>query len=192
MMRIITGTARGVKLRTLEGDDTRPTAERTKEAVFSMIQFDLVGRRVLDAFAGSGQMGLEALSRGASKALLIDKNKAACDIIKKNVELTRMSDKAETVCGDIADVLKRKVGREVYDIVFLDPPYRSELIERALTCLTEYKLLSENAKVICESGEPIEKLVKNELLEKFTVVKAVRYGIAHITVMKLSDEEEKQ
>ena len=153
-----------------------------------MIQFDLVGRQVLDAFAGSGQMGLEALSRGASKALLVDKNKAACDIVKKNIELTRMSDKAEAVCGDISDVLKRRAGREVYDIVFLDPPYRSELIKIALACLTEYKMLSENAKVICESGEPVEKLLPPELLEKFTVVKAARYGIAHITVLKLAKE----
>ena len=184
MMRIITGSARGVKLRTLEGEDTRPTAERTKEAVFSMIQFDLVGKNVLDAFAGSGQMGLEALSRGAARALLVDKNKAAFDVIKKNAELTRMSDRAEIVCGDITDQLKRRAGRELYDIVFLDPPYRSCLVETTLKCLIEYKMLSENATVICESGEPAESLIGQDVLNEFSIVKTARYGIAHITVMK--------
>ena len=96
MMRIITGKARGVKLRTLEGEATRPTAERTKEAVYSMLQFGIEGRVVLDAFAGSGQMGLEALSRGAERAVLVDKSKDAVDIIRKNVELTRMKEQSVT------------------------------------------------------------------------------------------------
>ena len=194
MMRIITGTARGVRLRTLEGEETRPTAERTKEAVFSMIQFELVGRRILDAFAGSGQMGLEALSRGARTALLIDKNRSAAEIIKRNVELTRMGEKAEVVCGDAADCLKRRAGREQYDIVFLDPPYKSELIKQTLNRLIEYKMLSENATVVCESGEPLTLLLKDapELLEKINVVKTARYGIAHITFVKLRKEGDQE
>jgi 16S rRNA (guanine(966)-N(2))-methyltransferase RsmD len=194
MMRIITGTARGVRLRTLEGEETRPTAERTKEAVFSMIQFELVGRRILDAFAGSGQMGLEALSRGARTALLIDKNRSAAEIIKKNVELTRMGEKAEVVCGDAADCLKRRAGREQYDIVFLDPPYKSELIKQTLNRLIEYKMLSENATVVCESGEPLTLLLKDdpELLEKINVVKTAKYGIAHITFVKLRKEGDQE
>ena len=194
MMRIITGTARGVRLRTLEGEETRPTAERTKEAVFSMIPFELVGRRILDAFAGSGQMGLEALSRGARTALLIDKNRSAAEIIKRNVELTRMGEKAEVVCGDAADCLKRRAGREQYDIVFLDPPYKSELIKQTLNRLIEYKMLSENATVVCESGEPLTLLLKDapELLEKINVVKTARYGIAHITFVKLRKEGDQE
>ena len=194
MMRIITGTARGVRLRTLEGEETRPTAERTKEAVFSMIQFELVGRRILDAFAGSGQMGLEALSRGARTALLIDKNRSAAEIIKKNVELTRMGEKAEVVCGDAADCLKRRAGREQYDIVFLDPPYKSELIKQTLNRLIEYEMLSENATVVCESGEPLPLLLKDdpELLEKINVVKTAKYGIAHITFVKLRKEGDQE
>ncbi|MBQ2240957.1 MAG: RsmD family RNA methyltransferase, partial [Clostridia bacterium] len=92
-MRIITGSARGVSLMTLPGEATRPTAERTKEAVFSMIQFDIEGRKILDLFAGSGQLALEALSRGAASAVLCDKSKEAINIIKKNAEKTRLSDR---------------------------------------------------------------------------------------------------
>ena len=192
MMRIITGSARGVKLRTLEGEDTRPTAERTKEAVFSMIQFELEGRRILDAFAGSGQMGLEALSRGAKSALLIDKNRAATEVIRKNVELTRRGDRAEVLCGDAAECLKRRAGREQFDIVFLDPPYKSDLVKQLLNRLIEYKMLAENATVICESGEPLTELLKDDeaLLERITLAKAVRYGIAHVTFVKLRKENE--
>ncbi|MGN1048588.1 MAG: RsmD family RNA methyltransferase, partial [Eubacteriales bacterium] len=90
MMRIITGSAKGVRLATLDGENTRPTTERAKEAVFSMLQFDIEGRRVLDLFAGSGQMGLEALSRGAASAVMVDHAKAAVEIIHKNIEKTKL------------------------------------------------------------------------------------------------------
>ena len=191
-MRIITGKARGVKLRTLEGETTRPTAERTKEAVFSMIQFDIEGRRVLDAFAGSGQMGLEALSRGAARAVLIDKNKAAVDVIKKNIELTRMGDSAIALCADISDYLKRMSGKEKYDIVFLDPPYSSDLIENTLNCLIEYKMLANNATVICESGQPLESLLKNGVPRGLHTVKSAKYGIAYVTILKSKEENENE
>ena len=97
MMRVITGRARGIKLVTLEGEMTRPTSERAKEAIFSMIQFDLEGRRVLDLFAGSGQMGIEALSRGAAQAVMVDQSKDAIAIIKQNVEKTKLSEGAVVV-----------------------------------------------------------------------------------------------
>ena len=106
MMRIITGRAKGIKLDTLKGDNTRPTSERAKEAVFSMLQFDIEGRVVLDLFSGSGQMGLEALSRGASRAYLIDRGKGACDIIKKNVEKSRLNDGCFVLCEDSISFLK--------------------------------------------------------------------------------------
>ena len=181
MMRIITGKARGVKLRTLEGEATRPTAERTKEAVYSMLQFGIEGRVVLDAFAGSGQMGLEALSRGAERAVLVDKSKDAVDIIRKNVELTRMKESAAVVCADITDYLKRMAGRECYDIVFLDPPYKSDMLKKTLGCLISYNMLKESSLVVCESGEPLEL---SELEEHLQIIKSARYGIAHITLLK--------
>ena len=122
-MRIITGKARGVRLDTLPGLDTRPTAERAKEAVFSMLAFDIEGRRVLDLFSGSGQMGLEALSRGARSATMVDHAKAAVEIIKKNTAKTKLEG-AEIVCADSVNWLDGAAKRGLsYDIVFMDPPY---------------------------------------------------------------------
>lgn len=126
MMRIITGKAKGVRLATLEGDHTRPTTERVKEAVFSMLQFDIEGRKVLDMFAGSGQMGLEALSRGAVSAVFIDNTKAACDVVRKNIERTHMEAESQIYCGDFETILQQlslgKNAKKQFDLVFMDPP----------------------------------------------------------------------
>ncbi|MBQ2998905.1 MAG: RsmD family RNA methyltransferase, partial [Clostridia bacterium] len=121
-MRIITGSARGTKLLTLDGLNTRPTAERAKEAIFSKLQFDLEGRSVLDLFAGSGQMGLEALSRGASHAVFCDKARESVEIITKNAEKTRLKEKCTILCTDHADCVRRMaMMNKQFDIVFLDP-----------------------------------------------------------------------
>ena len=116
MMRIITGTARGIKLTTLEGDTTRPTAERVKEAVFSMIQFEIEGRTVLDLFGGSGQLALEALSRGAAKATIIDASREAMNVIMDNAKKTRLFDRCRISCADYASFIRGAQGREKYDI----------------------------------------------------------------------------
>ena len=133
-MRIITGKAKGIRLATLEGENTRPTSERTKEAVFSMIQFELEGRRVLDLFSGSGQMGLEALSRGAAAAVMVDHSKAAVSVIKQNVMKTKLEG-ATVVTADSLEYLRgegrRRNESAKFDIVFLDPPYREKLIPKA-------------------------------------------------------------
>lgn len=186
-MRIITGKARGVKLRTLEGENTRPTAERTKEAIFSMIQFEIEGKRVLDAFAGSGQMGLEAVSRGALSATLIDENKSAIEIIKKNSELARLKDSVKIIHSKHSDYLNRISGSSPYDIVFLDPPYDSKLIEEALTCLIKNKLVKSSATIICESNDVLENKIDVGLLNKFDIVKSAKYGIAHVTILKMKE-----
>ena len=149
-MRIITGTARGTRLMTLEGEATRPTAERVKEAVFSMIQFDLLDSTVLDLFAGSGQMGLEALSRGAQKAHFIDKSSEAVDIIRKNAEKTHLAERSSIFCTDSIDYLKRSKGRCRFDFVFIDPPYGSGLVQESLRLLADGNLLNENAWLIVE------------------------------------------
>ena len=130
-MRIITGSARGVNLITLEGEATRPTAARTKEAVFSMIQFDIEGRKVLDLFSGSGQMSLEALSRGASEAVMCDYSKEALAVIKKNAEKTRLSSKCRIKLCDAMAMIGR-LGAEQFDIIFIDPPYSLYLIPNVL------------------------------------------------------------
>jgi 16S rRNA (guanine(966)-N(2))-methyltransferase RsmD len=130
-MRVITGTARGRTLKTPEGDHTRPTAERVKEAVFSIIQFEIEGRRVLDLFAGSGQLGIEALSRGATSAVFIESDKAAAEVVRENLQKTRLEDKATVLQTDAIAFLASTAS--VFDIVFLDPPYAANLLQKALT-----------------------------------------------------------
>ena len=123
-MRIITGIARGIKLETLEGEATRPTSEVVKEAIFSAIQFEINDRIVLDLFGGSGQMALEALSRGALKATIVDNSRQATDIIKANAQKTGLFQKCRIAAMDWKDFVKGASGREKYDLVILDPPYK--------------------------------------------------------------------
>ena len=185
-MRIITGSAKGTKLMTLDGLNTRPTAERTKEAVFSKLQFDLEGRAVLDLFAGSGQMGLEALSRGAAHAVLCDKEREAVDIIAKNAEKTRLKDRCTILCADHAECLRRMAMMDKkFDIVFLDPPYASTLIADSLTRLCEQKLLKPGAIVVCESGSP-----DVDIPVGLEVVKQTKYGVAYVTILTPKQEED--
>ena len=182
-MRIITGKAKGIKLLTLEGNDTRPTSERTKEAVFSMLQFDIEGRVVLDLFAGSGQMGLEALSRGAAHVYLVDSGKGAFNIIKKNIEKSRLSDGCSALCEDFITFLKKHSDLEKFDIVFLDPPYASDMINQALDLLFERELIKETSYIVCESDRFDFLSEKNS--SRFETIKTMKHGIAHISVLKM-------
>ena len=133
-MRVITGSARGRRLLELEGLETRPTTGRVKEGVFSALQFDIEGRRVLDLFAGTGQMGIECLSRGAAFAVFVDRRRDAFEVVKKNLALTNLQDRAQVVHGDALEFAARPGGR--FDLVFLDPPYASGLLEEMLERLT--------------------------------------------------------
>ena len=142
MMRVITGSARGRRLETLPGEDvTRPTTESVKEALFSMIQFDIEGRRVLDLFAGSGQLGIEALSRGARSCTFVENNRAHC----------RLEEQANVVFSDAVSFLNRS---GTYDLVLLDPPYGKGILQRVLPTLVPR--LSDDAMVVCESGRDEE------------------------------------
>lgn len=134
-MRVITGTARGRVLRTLEGEDVRPTTDRVKEAVFSIIQFEIEGRRVLDLFAGSGQLGIEALSRGAASATFVDMSKDSLSAVKYNLEHTKLGDNAKVVQTDALSFLK--LTKDKFDIVFLDPPYASSLVVDSMKLLSD-------------------------------------------------------
>ena len=186
MMRIITGKARGVRLATPEGEHTRPTAERTKEALFSMLQFELMGTQVLDLFAGSGQLGLEALSRGAKYAVLCDNNKTAAGIVHQNAIKTKLALQCEVHCMDYAALLSRLRRKKSFDLVFLDPPYALGLVPKALKLLVDYQLLSQNAKVICETASEDDVFAGNEELKNtFDVIKVSRYGVAYVTVLQL-------
>ncbi len=187
MMRIITGRAKGIRLVTLEGENTRPTSERAKEAIFSMIQFELEGRRVLDLFAGSGQMGLEALSRGAQSSLMVDHAKAAVSVIKQNIAKTKLEG-ASAVCADSLEFLRgegRKRNESAkYDIVFLDPPYAEKLIPRALELLLSGRLIKRTSLIVCESGSEEDVFGGNgELEARFEVLRSVKYGVAYIKLL---------
>lgn len=183
MMRIITGRAKGIRLETLEGNNTRPTSERAKEAVFSMIRFDLEGRDVLDLYAGSGQMGLEAVSCGAASATLVDNSKQAAAIIRKNIEKTRLGDCANFFCADVKDFLRTIKGRKKYDIVFIDPPYALHAVPDILSLLSEGEIIKSTSIVVCESEEADIFENHTELKEKFDVLKCAKYGAAHITIV---------
>ncbi len=184
MMRIITGRARGVRLATLAGDATRPTAERTKEAVFSMLAFDIPDAHVLDLFSGSGQMGLEAISRGAAGAVLCDASKEAVRVIQANAEKTKLLPWCEILCSDAETVLRRMSGKRKFDLVFLDPPYAAGLLPRILTALHKGDLLATDAKVICESADAADVFGTDTILEEtYEILRVARYGAACVTVL---------
>ena len=150
-MRVITGTARGRRLETLPGEDTRPTAERVKEGLFSAIQFDIEGRRAIDLFAGSGQLGIEALSRGAAECVFIDRNAAAADIVRRNLKAAGLFSSAHVLTTDSMTFLERS--RDHYDLAFLDPPYASGLLPQALVLLAP--LMDPGGTVVCESDRDL-------------------------------------
>ena len=154
-MRVISGTARGTKLNSLEGIATRPTLDRVKEALFSKLQFDLLDSVVLDLFAGSGALGIEALSRGASKTVFCDESSKAIKIIKENVEKTYFKEKAIIINKDYKKCLETL--NEQFDIIFLDPPYKSSFAIEATKMIVDLNLLSKDGIIVIETDEEIEK-----------------------------------
>lgn len=154
-MRVITGSARGAKLKTLEGLATRPTSDRVKEAIFNILQFDIEGRRVLDLFAGSGQLAIEALSRGADYAVLVDQSADAVKVIKENLKKVRFDQSASVFQADYLRYLSTT--REKFDIVLLDPPYAENFLENALRKISEIDILTEGGIIVCE--RPREKVL---------------------------------
>lgn len=180
MMHIITGRARGVRLETLPGTATRPTSERAKEAIFSMLQFDLQGRRVLDLFAGSGQMGLETVSRGATHATLVDAAKDAVAVIRRNAEKTRLSDNVSILQADALAYLDR-CHEQSFHLVFLDPPYAAGLLPLVLARLLDRHLLTSGATVVAECADPKDLFGGDETLAaRYDIIKTKRYGVAHV------------
>ena len=189
MMRIITGSAKGKKLLSLEGDNTRPTSERIKEAVFSSIQFDVEGRRVLDLFAGSGQMGLESLSRGAEKATFIDLSREAMEIVKQNAKITGFFDKSHFLVSDWRNYIRKASGREQFDLVFVDPPYAMKCCADAAAYLAKTELIIPGAIVVLESGEE-EIDMADPRLSGYSVIKSTHYGKKTFVNILFYDGEE--
>lgn len=184
MMRIVTGKAKGVRLATLEGDETRPTSERVKEAVFSSLQFDLAGRRVLDLFGGSGQMGLEALSRGAACAMFIDASPDAMAIIKQNATKTGFFSDCRYLISDYRSYIRKTGGRDRWDLIFIDPPYRMNCVGDALNRILAAGIAAPGCLIVCESGDPDIFAACPDLADRFTEIKAARYGITYIRILQ--------
>lgn len=174
-MRVITGIARGKRLVTSEGVEVRPTPERVKEALFSAIQFDIEGREILDLFAGSGQIGIEALSRGAKRAVFVDQNPVSIDHINTNLKNTGLENNAKVIRGDYNAVLLGMT--DTFDYVFLDPPYNSGFLQKALK--TVQKNLKLHGIIICE--HPKEQVLPQEL-DDFKIKKCYRHGKVCLTV----------
>lgn len=181
-MRIITGTARGFRLKTLPGQDTRPTTERVKEALFSVLQFDIPGRRVLDLFAGSGQLGIETLSRGAAGCTFVDQSAAAVAVIRENLAGSRLSAGAQVLCQDALGFLAQS--KEQYHLVLLDPPYGSDLLPKALSLLPPH--LAPGAIVTCETDD---RTTLPEQVGPCMLDRTYRYGKIHLWVYRYKEEE---
>lgn len=147
-MRVITGKARGIQLKTPDGMQTRPTADRVKEALFSIINFDIPGANVLDLFGGTGQLGIEALSRGAKSAVFVDAREDACRLIRENLKRTKLEKEGRVIRSDYMDYLKRC--REKFNIILLDPPYAETYLENALNRITEIDILETDGIIVTE------------------------------------------
>ena len=177
-MRVITGIARGMKLEAPEGDAVRPTSEKTKEAIFSAIHFDIEGRRVLDLFAGSGQLGIEALSRGAERAVFTDASAESIEYVKRNVKRTGFEKQAVICRTDYASFLRST--KEVFDIAFIDPPYAAGVTSDAVTLTAG--VMSDYGIIVCEHSPEAEL---PESVGGFSVYRRYQYGkLVHVTIYK--------
>ena len=143
-MRIIAGTARSLPLKTIEGMDTRPTTDRIKETLFNMLQNDVPGCYFLDLFAGSGQIGLEAVSRGARYAVFVENNKKACACIEDNIHFTKFDRETKLLQSDVISAIRSMEGKYRFDVIFMDPPYRHEYEKEVLECLKDSSILKED------------------------------------------------
>ncbi len=181
-MRIITGTARGCRLKTLEGQNTRPTAERVKEAIFSALAFEIEGRRVLDLFAGSGQMGLEALSRGAKSCVFVDNSREAAEVVRQNVRSTGLEASSTVLCRESLSFLAQTA--ECFDLVFLDPPYASDLL---VPCLEQLGgKTSPFATIVCETDKEVSL---PDDVGDWQLYRLYRYGRVFVRIYRKKEQE---
>ena len=186
-MRVITGSARGCHLKELEGMETRPTTDRVKEGLFNIIQFDIEGRKILDLFAGTGQLGIECLSRGAKAAVFVDRRTDAVKLIRENLKVTNLSDRARVVSGDSMEYLKSV--REQFDIIFLDPPYEAGLLGPAIAHIAKFDILSPHGIIVAE--HPANRTLP-ALAEPYRLHRTYRYGKIGLTVYRRGANEKNE
>ncbi len=178
-MRVITGTARGRKLITLEGDSVRPTTDMVKEAMFSIIQFDIEGAKVLDMFCGCGQLGIEALSRGAASCTFVDIARQSMNVTEENLEHVGFRNVSKTVLSNSLDYLDRT--SEIFDIALLDPPYRAGIMEDAIERVRLH--IAPGGIIVCETSS--DEFLPEDI-EGFTS-KRYKYGKIALTVYRKGD-----
>lgn len=184
-MRIISGLARGTKLHTLEGENTRPTLDRVKEPLFSIMQNYIKDSVVLDLFSGSGALGLEALSRGAQKAILCDNSYEAIEIIKKNISKTHFEEKTKLLFMDYKKCLLSV--NEKFDIIFIDPPYKLDIAVKSVEIILENNLLSENGIIVIETDEEERETQKIKKLNNIEIINLKTYGRVKLIFLKMRE-----
>lgn len=179
-MKIISGKYKGRKLEGFDLMGTRPTMERVKESLFAMIQNELIESVVLDLFSGSGNLGIEALSQGASQAYFVDKNKKACQTIQKNLSMIGIETK-NILNTDYQTALKLYSNQnQNFDLIFLDPPYQTDYIEKSIELIEKYQLLSETGLIVAESSD-LDKIIFSK---EFEIVKQKKYGDKWVAILK--------
>ena len=184
-MRVISGSARGLKLKTLEGLNTRPTADRIKESLFNIISPYIYGSSFLDLFSGSGAIGIEALSRGATNAYFVDNHKESIDIIKHNINLAKFGEKSTVYNSNAIDIIdKLKNNKNQFDIIFLDPPYNKNLLLPVLEKIESSKILKNDGFIICEQHINEEEIN----LEKLYTYRIKEYKITKIVFLEYKDK----
>lgn len=172
-MRVIAGKAKSLPLKTLEGLDTRPTTDKIKETLFNILQTDIYGCRFLDLYSGSGAIGIEALSRGAKEAVLVENNKAACAFIKQNLKFTHLEEDAVVMEQDVLSAINRLAGHEVFDIVYMDPPYNNDFERDVLAALKNSGIIDKYTIVIIEESLDADMSYIEDL--GYTVYKTKNY-----------------
>lgn len=186
-MRVIAGSARGCRLKELEGMETRPTTDRVKESLFNIIQFDIEGRKILDLFAGTGQLGIECLSRGAASAVLVDRRADAVKLIRENLKATSLTERGRVVSGDSVEYLKTV--REPFDIILLDPPYEAGLLEPVISHIAKFDILAPHGIIVAEHPA---NMVLPALAAPYRLHRTYRYGKIGLTVYRRSGNEENE
>jgi len=183
-MRVISGSARGRRLKELQGMDTRPTTDKVKESLFNIIQFEIEGRRVLDLFGGTGQLGIEALSRGAARCTIVEQRRDAVALVRENVKACQFQEQTHIVQGDALSFLASC--REKFDVILLDPPYGVGLLEKSLEAIQKFDILAEHGIIVCESAA---EWTVPPLAPPYEVGREYRYGKIKLTLCRRTGSE---
>lgn len=184
-MRIITGIAKGRTIKAPEGMKTRPTSDRVKEALFNIIRNKIFDSNVLDLFAGSGNLGLEALSRGARHCTFVESDKNAFKVLKENINNLSFNEKSSTYFGDAFTILKNIKAMDIkYDLIFLDPPYGKGLVEKSIATIFEFEVYNKNCLIVAELDQN-DDIIGN--IGEFKNFRVEKYGRTLIALWKRED-----